>query len=147
MNKIIHKTCIVPAIPQEVYDRWTTNEGSILFFASKCDIELKIGGKYEHYFLLDNEPGLQGSEGCKVLSYIPNKMFSFSWSAPPHIPEVRNHDHKCWVVVLFNEYEHSSCLVELFHMGFLEGEAWDETHQYFENAWEIVLNNLKESFE
>lgn len=145
MTKTIHKIAIIKASPVEVFERWTTNEGSIQFFASKCNIELKVGGAYEQYFLLDNPKGEKGSEGCKVLSYVPDKMFSFSWNAPPHIPEVRNHQHKAWIVVLLSEVD-GDTQVDLYHTGFLKGKAWDDTYNYFINAWDIVLNNLSQSF-
>ena len=147
MSTIIHKTQLVEAPCQDVYNRWTNNDESPKFFAPKCHIELKIGGKYEQYFMLENEPGLKGSEGCKVLSFIPNHMFSFSWNAPPHIPEVRNHTHKTWVVIWFIEQPNGHCLVNLYHLGFLDGPAWEETIAYFENAWDRVLNSLEKSFE
>ena len=146
MSKIIHKSEQLRTTCDQAYNRWTLNDESPLFFAPKCSIEMKIGGKYEQYFLLENESGLKGSEGCKVLGFIPNKMFSFSWNAPPEIPEVRNHEHKTWVVITFTELEDRLCLVDLYHLGFLQGNAWNETITYFEKAWEIVLNNLQASF-
>ena len=145
MSKIIHKSIQLPTTCAQAYNRWTLNEESPLFFAPKCSIDMRIGGKYEQYFLLDNKPGLKGSEGCKVLSFIPNKMFSFSWNAPPEIPEVRNQEHKSWVVITFTELEDGVCSVDLYHLGFLEGTAWIETIAYFEKAWDIVLNNLQAS--
>ena len=96
------------------------------------------------YFAPDAEAGKKGSDGCKILSYLPGKMLSFSWNAPPSIPEVRDHPHKAWVVVRISETEEGS-KVELDHIGFLTGEEWEKTIDYFENAWEIVMNRLTES--
>ena len=147
MSAIIHKTKLISASQLDVYHRWTSNEESPKFFAPKCHIELKIGGPYEQYFALENEPGIQGSEGCTILSYLPNQMLSYSWNAPPHIPEVRNHAHKAWVVIWITERPNNQCTVDLYHLGFLNGPAWDETIQYFENAWDQVLENLATSFQ
>ncbi len=106
------------------------------------NIELKIGGKFEILFLLDNKPGLKGSEGCKILSFLPEKMFSFSWNAPPHIPEIRDLTYKTWVVVEFIEINKHSTNIKISHLGWLQGEKWDETYRYFENAWPKVLEAL-----
>lgn len=38
---------------------------------------------------MDAEPGLRGSEGCEVLSWIDGELLSFSWSAPPSFGHLR----------------------------------------------------------
>lgn len=145
-KQIVVETTVL-ATPKQVFDRWTTNAGIRQFFAKDCQVELKPGGKFEMYFIADAEPGLKGSEGCKVLSYLPDRMFTFNWNAPPHLMEVRNHPHKTCVVILFDDLGDGSTRVELTHLGWLEGGQWDEVFEYFEKAWVTVLGWLQESFE
>lgn len=108
-------------------------------------MELTPGGPYEIYFLLENPEGTRGGEGNTVLSFLPPKMLSFTWNAPPSIPEVRNHIHKTWVVVQLEKIDSKNTKVSLDHLGWLAGEKWDETYAYFDRAWDIVLNSLKDS--
>jgi len=144
-NKQIIKSTIVAADINQVWQKWTTHEGLKTFFGVDNKIELRPGGPYEIYFLLENAPGTRGGEGNQVLSFLPLEMLSFSWNAPPSIPEIRNHDHRTWVVVVFRELGLLKTEVTLKHVGWLDGEKWDETIAYFEKAWDIVLNSLQES--
>jgi len=148
MNKqIIEKEIIVEASLKEAWDRWTTEEGIRSFFAQDCEVDLQLGGKYEIYFLKDAEPGQRGSEGCKVLSFIPYEMFSFSWNAPPQFPDIRNGSTHTYVVLNFEKIETHKTKVRLRHLGWEEGETWSEVFAYFDSAWSKVLTWLSESFE
>lgn len=144
-NKQIVKSAIVAADINQVWQKWTTHEGLKTFFGVDNMIELRPGGPYEIYFLLENPPGTRGGEGNQVLSFLPLEMLSFSWNAPPSIPEIRNHAHRTWVVVVFRELGPLKTEVTLKHVGWLDGEKWDETIAYFEKAWDIVLNSLQAS--
>ncbi len=145
MNKQIEKEIIVKAPLEEVWNRWTTEEGVRTFFAQDCNVELRLGGKYEMYFLKDAEPGLRGSEGCKVLSFIPYEMFSFSWNAPPQFPDIRNGGVHTYVVINFEKITLQETKVRLRHLGWQEGGDWDEVFAYFDNAWGKVLEWLEKS--
>ena len=61
------------------------------FFAPRAHIDFVLGGAYELLWSGDDEvaPGSQGSERCRVLSYLPGEMLSFEWNAPPEFPGVR----------------------------------------------------------
>lgn len=144
-DKIIIKTKTVNCPIDTVWWKWTTHEGLLTFFGPDNKIKLKLGGAYEIYFLLDNPKGLQGGEGCKIISYLPKKMLSFTWNAPPEHPEIRNHNHKTWVVINFNSISGKQTEVELNHLGWLDGEKWDEVYNYFDSAWDTVLKWLEES--
>jgi len=129
----------VAASPLEVWSAWTSNEGVSAWWAPpKTNIELRIGGPFEILFALDQPEGLQGSEGCHVLSYVPGEMLSFSWNAPPHLP-LRSAN--TWVAITFAETAGGTA-VRLVHTGFLEGPDWDDYLAYFDNAWGYVLGLL-----
>ena len=144
-NRAIEKTRIVNQSITDSWTKWTTHNGLISFFGKDNKIELKIGGVFEIYFLLRNPIGLQGSEGCKILSFLPNRMLSFSWNAPPKFKEVRESDHKTWVVIEFREIGEQKTEIKLTHLGWIDGIQWNEVFEYFENAWDSVLNDLEES--
>jgi uncharacterized protein YndB with AHSA1/START domain len=130
--KIIHKETIVSSSPQEAWKCWTTSDGMKTFFASESKIELTPGGSYELYLGPQSETGKRGSEGCKVLGYLPNEVLSFDWNAPPKFPEVRK-ERTC-VVVQFEPAGEGRTKVTLDHHGFGGGPQWDEVYKYFDSA-------------
>lgn len=144
-TKILHKETIVNAPRSDVWLRWTTHEGLKTFIGRDNRITLKPGGPFEIYFNMDAPEGSRGAEGCRVLSFLPERMLSFSWNAPPTIPEIRNQDHHTWVVVQLSDSEDGKTIVSLDHLGWLDGEKWDETYDYFDHAWGHVLSSLEDA--
>ena len=144
-DKVITKTKTFTCDTKTLWWKWSTHEGLKTFFGADNKIELHPGGAFEIYFLMSLPLGSRGAEGCKVLSYVPEKMISFSWNAPPNMPYVRNHEYKTSVVVLF-EKQAEKTIVTIFHHGWPEGKEWDEVYNYFDKAWGEVLNSLEESF-
>ncbi len=143
--RILHKSVFVRSSLDQVWWKWATHAGLATFFGADNLIDLRPGGPFEIYFLMENPIGLRGGEGNLVLSYLPQKMLSFSWNAPPTIPEVRDHEHKTWVVIQLEQRSPNTIQVALDHLGWLDGPAWDEAYEYFNNAWDIVLKSLTES--
>ena len=144
-DRVIRGEVIVDAPVSAVWAAWTTEEGIKSFFAPECNIELRIDGPFELFFLLDGEPGKRGGEGVRYLAIQPEKMLSFTWNAPPHLPEARAQ----WthVTVRFFEEEGVRTRVTIHHDGWGEGGEWDEALAYFEHAWlEAVLPNLVKRF-
>lgn len=144
-NKQIVKTKTINQPLDTVWWRWTTHEGLKTFFGSDNKIELMPDGAFEIYFLLDNPAGLRGSEGCKVLSFLPQRYFSFSWNAPPQFEEVRKSDYKTWVVVEFNAISDKQTQITLTHLGWPDDERWMPVFDYFSKAWDVALNNLSKN--
>lgn len=134
-------------VPVEVaWKAWTTYEGLKSFIGIENEIELCIGGKFEIYFLMNNPIGLRGSEGCKVLSYLPQEMLSFSWNAPPQYKEIRESRYKTWVVVIFQRINESETEVLLNHIGWPDELKWNVVFEYFDKAWGHVFNDFEKLF-
>lgn len=135
----------VAAPADEVWRLWATSEGMAEWWMADNRIELRRGGPYELYFMKDSPPGLQGSEGCQILSYLPGRMVSFTWNAPPHL---KTRDRHTWVVVE-TLAQGAGTLVRLTHAGWpaadwdTEGSDWPETFAYFESAWQRVMDLLQ----
>jgi uncharacterized protein YndB with AHSA1/START domain len=144
-GRTIHLETTIHTTIDKAWNCWTTNEGIRSFFAPECDVELKIGGKFEMYFLLQHEKGLRGSEDCKILSYLPEKMLSFSWNAPPEIPTIRK--QRTWVVLHFEVQADEKVCVTLDNLGYGQGDDWNEAYDYFCNAWKSVLYSMKKTLE
>ena len=144
-DKILRKEIVVPAKREEVWQAWTTTEGAKTFFSSGAKVELKPGGPYEIYFILSNPYGHQGSEDCRVLSFLPLEMLTFEWNAPPEFGALRS--QYTLVVVQLEEIEPKKTRVRLSQLNWGKGKDWDRLYDYFDRAWGYVLNNLKKRFE
>lgn len=146
-DKQIKKTKLISESAEKVWWRWTTREGLNTFMSEDSRIELRPGGAFEIYFLMDNPEGLRGSEGCKILSYLPERMLSFSWNAPPEHREVRDSEYKTWVVVEFESLSASQTEVRLTHLGWPDDEKWMAVFDYFDSAWDAVMGWLSSAAE
>jgi uncharacterized protein YndB with AHSA1/START domain len=141
----IDKTVEVAASRDAVWDAWTTSEGAKTFFAPDARIRLELGGPYEILFDLDEAPGKQGSEGMRVLSFLPGEMLSFEWSAPPTIPEARE-GPRSFVVVELAPLGPARTRVRLVHLGFEGGPRAEDVRSYFARAWDMVMAWLEHRF-
>ena len=125
--------------------KWTTHEGLITFFGKDNKIELTEGGCFEIYFLMENPIGLRGSEECKILTFTPKEMISFTWNAPPEFKEVRESSHYTAVIVNFRAINVKQTEVSIRHLGWPKDKRWDPVFNYFNDAWEIVLKKFEQS--
>jgi uncharacterized protein YndB with AHSA1/START domain len=144
MRRVIRKEVAVKGSLTEVWEAWTTSEGAVTFFAPEANVTLAIGGSYELLFDPAAPEGSRGSEGMKILSFLPMEMLSFEWNAPPQYPDVRR--QRTWVVVQFYPCNESVIRVRLTHLGWMEGDKWDKVFQYFKRAWDVVLWRLEHRF-
>ncbi len=139
----LHHEIVVKGTRDQIFDKWTTSEGIKSFLGADSNVELRIGGPMEWYFLPPEHEGKRGSEGCQFLSYLPGKMISFSWNAPPSLPVER--EKRTWIVVTLHDEAEGSTRVVVDHIGFGEGGKWKDVHAYFDKAWPNVLKALQSS--
>jgi len=143
----IHHHTVVPGTPAEAFADWTASDRMTAWLGVETHIELRIGGPYELLFMADAPAGNQGSERCRVLSFLPGQMVSFTWNAPPHHPHTRL--RHTWVVLQFTATADGT-RVDLHHTGWpaegwddggaaVENSPWAETLAYFEVAWGRML--------
>jgi uncharacterized protein YndB with AHSA1/START domain len=138
------KEATVNAPAHDIFTAWTTPGGVKSFLDVDSRIALRIGGPMELLFGRDKFPvGQQGSEGCQILSYVPDRMLAFTWNAPPQFPDERA--QRSWVVIDL-EPAGSQTRVRLTHAGFGQGGHWDDVYAYFDKAWGNVLAALAEHY-
>lgn len=143
--RTIDKQTTVAAPIEEVWTAWTTAEGVTSFSAPEAKIELRHGGPYEWYFMLDAPEGLRGAEGCTIQAYLPPRLLAFTWNSPPTIPALRALG-PCSHVIVELEDRGAATGVTLTHVIEGEGEDWDAYIAYFDRAWGMVLAGLAELF-
>ena len=140
--KVIRKRTITSASMETTWRYWTTAEGVTTFFVPKATIGNTIGEPYELFFDLKAPKGFQGTEGCRILSFEPLKYLAFEFLAPPRFPNVRRIRSR--VDIFFeNVLKGGVVKVDLSHSGFLEGEEWDQSFDFFNWSWDLVLGRFQ----
>ncbi len=142
--RAVRKEVVVTAPLAEVWRSWTTSEGIKGFLGVNSKIQLDIEGAFEIYFADDAPEGQRGGETCKVLSYLPQRVLSFSWNAPPDFGHLRG--KHTWVVVEFQELDGGKVKVRLTHLGWGQGDDWNKLYDYFDRAWGGLLSALEARF-
>lgn len=142
-DRAIVKSARIEAPVAEVWTAWTTSAGLKAALGIESKIELRIGGRYEYYFGPPEAAPQRGSEGCTVLSYLPQRMLSFTWNAPPSIPAIRALGASTFVVVELAPAGARATEVRLTHLGWREGPEWDQAYAYFDRAWGSLLGAMR----
>ena len=143
-ERAIVKEIVVKATPEATWRAWTTRDGIKSFFAPDALVEARPDGPFQIYFNPYGAPGLKGADDMRFLALQPNTMLTFTWNAPPHLPEARS--QRTFVTVRLKPAAEGETRVTLTHVGWGEGGQWDQAYQYFDRAWGNVLANLKKSF-
>lgn len=142
-NRELVREAVVKCTPATAWQKWTTNEGVRSFFSPNTNVELRVGGPYEIYFDMSAPPGERGSEDCRILSYLPERMLSFEWNAPPQFGPLRQ--IKTRVVITFEAMGNDSTKVTLHHVGWGVDKGWNEIYDYFDHAWGLVMDSFSKS--
>jgi uncharacterized protein YndB with AHSA1/START domain len=143
-ERSVDKTALIPAPIDAVWAAWTTREGITTFFAPDARVEPRVDGPFEIYFNPYAPPGLKGADDMRFLAIQDRKMLTFTWNAPPHLPEARA--QRTYVTVRFVPANERETEVTLHHGGWGEGGQWDQAYAYFDKAWGSVLANLQKRF-
>ena len=144
-ERSIDKEVVIAATPEQAWQAWTTREGITSFFAPDAKVEPRVGGAFEVYINPYAEPGLKGADDMRFLALQPPRMLSFTWNAPPSLPEARQ--QRTFVVVRIHPVNERETRVTLHHTGWGDGGEWDKAYAYFDRAWGNVLGSLKKRFE
>lgn len=143
-ERAIHKEVIVKASVDEVWKAWTTSEGIKTFFAPDAHVEARPDGPFEIYINPFAEPGMKGADDMRFLALQPPTMLSYTWNAPPSLPEARK--QRTVVIVRLTPFDRVQTRVTMTHVGWGDGGEWDKAYAYFDKAWDHVLANLQKRF-
>ena len=91
---------------------------------------------------MEQPAGSRGSEGMKVMSVEDQHMLSFTWNAPPSIPDIRG--QRTLVIITFSANGPENTDIYFRNVGYGRGESWRRSFDYFTRAWgEIVLPRFR----
>ena len=145
VERSLDKETFVAASVDEVWNAWTTREGIVSFFAPDAQVDPRVGGLFEMHFNPLAAPGMKGADDMRFLAVQPPRFLSFTWNAPPHLPEARK--QRTVVTVRLAPEGEGQTRVTLRHAAWGDGGEWDKTYEYFDRAWGNVLVNLRKRFE
>jgi uncharacterized protein YndB with AHSA1/START domain len=143
-ERAIEKEVVIQATLDQAWDAWTTREGITSFFAPDARIDPKPGGAFEVYINPFAVAGLKGADDMRYLALQPKRMLSFTWNAPPSLPEVRQ--QRTVVIIRFTPVSDTQTRITLHHTGWGDGGEWDKAFGYLDKAWSNVLGNLQKRF-
>ena len=143
-DRAIQKQARVKAPVDAVWQAWTTTEGIKSFFAPDALVEARVGGPFQVYMNPYAPPGQKGADDMVILALQDKRMLSFTWNAPPHLPEARA--QRTYVTIRLKPAGEGETDVTLFHGGWGDGGQWDQAYAYFDRAWGNVLANLQKRF-
>lgn len=143
-ERAISSKVVVSASLDDAWAAWTTSEGIKSFFAPDALVEARVDGPFEVYMNPSGAPGMKGADGMRFLAVEPKSMITFTWNAPPTMPNVRK--QRTYVTVRFKSTGPKATEVSLYHGGWGEGPEWDRAYAYFEKAWTNVLVSLEMRF-
>ena len=144
-ERAINEKITVKANVDDVWKAWTTTEGVKSFFAPDAKVELRVDGPFEIYINPFAEPGMKGADDMRIIGFQEKKMLTFTWNAPPSLPEARK--QRSVVIVRLISRGDALTDVTLHHVGWGEGGEWDKAHDYFAKSWPNVLKNLQKRFD
>jgi uncharacterized protein YndB with AHSA1/START domain len=143
-ERYVDKEVRVKAPVGAVWKAWTTTEGIKTFFAPDANVDARVDGPFEIYINPLAPPGQKGGDGMRFLALQENRMLTFTWNAPPSLPEARA--QRTYVTVRMKPVGDAETMVTLHHGGWGDGGQWDQAHAYFDRAWGNVLANLQKRF-
>ena len=144
-ERVLEGQAVVPAAIHEVWNAWTTDQGVRSFFGPGSNVQLRVDGPYEIFFMPDAEPGMKGGDGMKVLAFQEPVMLSVTWNAPPSLPQARK--QRTHVTIRLGEIDGATTRVTIHHDGWGDGGEWDKAFEYFDSAWnDVVLPRLVRRF-
>jgi uncharacterized protein YndB with AHSA1/START domain len=141
---VIAISVTVKAPVSAVWTAWTSNDGLTSFFAPEAEVDARPDGAFHIFMDPYGKPGMKGADTMQVLALEHEKMLSFTWNAPPHLPEARA---QRTVVILRFAPDGDNTELTLTHLGWGSSGEWPKARAYFEKAWPNVLKNLQVRFE
>jgi uncharacterized protein YndB with AHSA1/START domain len=147
-ERMITEKITVNASIDDVWKAWTTSDGIKTFFAPDAIVEARVGGPFAIYMDPFAPTGMKGADDMVFLAVQDKRMLSFTWNAPPSLPEARK--QRTVVVVRFVGRGDTLTDVTINHMGWGEPAAdgeWGKAYDYFAKSWPNVLKNLKKRFD
>jgi len=129
-----------------VWRAWTESERIVEWFAPSAEIEPWVNGKFELYFNPGNRDTMS-TRGCKISRFEQPSSLTFEWKGPDPFAEAMNQDGELTSVDVELEPADGGTVIRLRHSGWKETQEALLAKQWHVQAWEQMLDSLKNSIE
>lgn len=131
---------------ETAFNMFTKNELLENWLTVKAEVDPKVGGKYELFWVPENRES-NSTIGCKITGIEKGKFISFDWKGPLDFESYMNFaDPLTHVIVFFSHHDNDSnkTIIYLFHTGWRKDPDWQKARDYFDKAWSKALQALKD---
>jgi len=131
---------------ETAFNMFTKNELLENWLTVKAEVDTKVGGKYELFWVPENRES-NSTIGCKITGIEKDKFISFDWKGPADFESYMNSaDPLTHVIVFFtqNDSDSNKTIIHLFHTGWRKDPDWQKARDYFDKAWLKALQALKD---
>ncbi|MFX1320275.1 MAG: SRPBCC domain-containing protein [Promethearchaeota archaeon] len=146
MENIIQINVEIECDIYNAFKMFTVNKFLEAWLTEKAEVEPKIGGKYELFWVPEQRED-NSTIGCKVTGIEDNRFISFDWKGPVQFKSFMNVANPLTHVIVFfspDPKDKNKTTIHLFHTGWRNDEGWQEARHFFEKAWIKALQELKE---
>lgn len=145
-DKIILSNVILNCTIDNAFNYFVCNDLLTKWLTNKADVETKVGGKYELFWVpQDPDPTNNSTYGCKVLAVERPYYLNIEWKGNAEQKEFMNYVRPLTnVTILFSRLSKKRTKVSLIHTGWRQDNNWEAARQYFKKAWLSAFSQLEE---
>ena len=155
-ERILRNEIVIQSTVEKAWQALTTEEGVKARMTKSAEIEMKLSGKYHTNY--NGKVGDPGTITNTILSYIPNRMFSFRLGYPENftvpdengkavqVPDVVKAG-TVFAVVEFEDIGNGRIRARVTMPGYQEGREWDLVYNFFNRGNDYDLQRLKKYLE
>ena len=130
----------------QVWAAFTTKSGIESWMVAHTEIDLRVGGDWRTHYRKEGVIGDEGTIGHKILSFDPERMFSFrTVKTPKGFPFVEAMK-SMWTVIYFEPLGDTKTKVTVRCMGYTEDEESQKMRAFFERGNKITVDSLAAHF-
>lgn len=148
-EKVVHRSIKLNCDAEKAFDMFTVNEHLESWLTEIAEVEPIPGGKYELFWDPDDRQN-NSTIGCRITLIEEGKYVAFEWKGPKQFKHFMNTAVPLTHVVVFflpcADSDTSPCTeVHVIHSGWRDSAEWHQARSYFDKAWQIGLEKLKET--
>lgn len=144
-DRVIQVSVDIPAPPEAVWERWSTEAGWTAFATPYVAMDFRVGGMIETSYGAAFEAGSPNNIKNEILAYAPNRALAIrAVQAPPGFPNPEHFFQTASLIELEPIAEGTKVIVT--GTGFRPGAEFDQLYGMFRGGNAQTLENLRRSF-
>lgn len=134
----------LPIAAEAAWKQWTDSKKLEKWLTTEANVDPKLNGAYELFWDPTNK-NENSTLGCKISSFVQNKILGFEWRGPVPFADLMNVEpFPTWVSLCFESTAIDKTIIHFRHSGWAIGEDWDKARQWQTNAWQMAFKELAE---